>query len=77
MQLVVVPAVIEIRLEPAAHLKTAIWRNRYVAQIKEAMDIGAEQQTVRRYMLAAVGIGANMCCIQNGQRLLARDGQRR
>jgi hypothetical protein len=60
VQFIVVLSVVELLLDPAAHLEAKIGRNRHITCIEEAVDIAPKQKPVPRLMLAAVAIGAYM-----------------
>src|SRR5258705_8529457 len=70
---VVVSAVVELLLDPAADLETQVGRDRHVAGVEKAMDIAPQQEPVRGLVLAAIAVGANMPRFQRRQRPLARD----
>lgn len=60
MQLIIVPAVIELLLDPAAYLEPQIGRNGDVSGIEEAVDAAAEQETVACLVLATIAIGTDV-----------------
>ena len=61
VKFVVVPAVFELFSNTPAHLKLKIGGNGYVAQIKQAMYVATQKQSISRFMLTTIAIGTNMC----------------
>jgi hypothetical protein len=60
MQGVIVAPVLEVLSQSASDLETAVAGHRDIAKIEEAMDVGAEKESVRYLMLAACRKGAYM-----------------
>jgi hypothetical protein len=52
LKIIIMTTVIEICFQAAADLKPTFRRDGDVSQVKEPMDIGAQEQTVRRRMLS-------------------------
>ena len=65
MQLVVVPAVIELLLDSAAHLEVQVGCYSHIAGIEQAVDIAPEQQPVSRLVFASLAVRANVRSLQH------------
>src|SRR5450759_157720 len=64
----------EVAREVVAHPEAVVGRSGDVAGVVEAVDVGAQQQSVGERVRAALRIGAHVRGLEGGQRVLARDG---
>jgi hypothetical protein len=64
----------EVVGEVVAHAEAVVGRDGDVAGVVEAVDVGAQQQSVGQRVLAAVGVGAHVGGLERGQRVFPRDG---
>ena len=71
---VVGPAVVEVLVEPAAHLKTAFWSDRDIALVEEAMNVGTQKKSVRDPVLASFRAGSDVGCLECWEGVFPRDG---
>jgi hypothetical protein len=71
---VTVASVLEFIAYPAAHLKAAVWRHRYIAAVEQAVDVTTKKEPITRFMFAVIGIRANVCRIQCRKGSLSCDG---
>ena len=60
VMLVVVPPVVELLLDAAAHFEAKVGRDGYIARIEQAVDVAPKQETVSGLVFAAVAIGPDM-----------------
>ena len=58
VQFVVMPPVLELFLDTAAHLEAQIGRDGDVARIEQAMNVAPKQEPIARVMFAAVAIAS-------------------
>ena len=72
-KLVVVFAVVEVFFEAAADADLAVRRDGDVAAVEERVNVGAQEQAVVDAVRSVAGDRADVCCLQDGQRLLVRD----
>lgn len=72
-QIVIVPTILKILPKALAHDKPVVSIYRHVAAIEEFVDIGAKEQAVANFMLAAGAVRADVRSIEDRQRALARD----
>jgi len=63
----------EVVAEVVAHAERVVGRDGDVAGVAEAVDVGAEQQSVGERVRAAARVGAHVGGLERGQRVLARD----
>jgi len=63
MERVIIAPVLEVLSQSAPDLETAVAGHRDIAKIEEAMDVGAEKESVRYLVLTARRKGAYMCGI--------------
>lgn len=73
VQRVVVPAVLELLLDPPADLEPELRSDGDITAIKEALCRSSEQESIRHVVRATFGVGANVRCIQGGKCPLPRD----
>lgn len=66
--------IVEIVLEPAAHEETAIGGDGHVSLVKEAVDVGPQEEAVVELVLASHPHGEDVGGVQDRERLLSRDG---
>nr|WP_241772230.1 hypothetical protein [Rhodobacter capsulatus] len=69
---IVVNAVVELFLDPAADLEAKFRCDGDVACIKQTVDISPQEEAIASLVHAAVGIGPNMCSLERWQGLLLR-----
>lgn len=77
VQRVVVPAVLELLLDPPADLEPQLRRHGDVAAIEEAVDVAPEQQAIRDLVHATFGVGADMRSVERGEGALRVTAHRR
>ena len=66
VQFIVVPAVIELLLDAAAHFEAKIGRDGDIARIEQAMDVAPKQESIGP-RLAAVAVGTDMRRFESGR----------
>src|SRR4051794_27532090 len=71
MQIVIMPAIVEIVLEPATDLEAPVGSNRYIPEIEQPMDVSSKQEAIGRDVLAPGCVRPDVSRIEDGQRLLA------
>ena len=64
----------EVVGEVVAHAEAVVGGDGDVAGVEEAVDVGAQQQSVGERVLAAVCVGAHVGGLERGQRVLSRHG---
>src|SRR5690606_31910669 len=74
VQRIVVPAVLDLFLDPPTDFEAQVRRNGHVSSVEPAVDVTSQQQAVTGFMLATVCIGADMRRLQRGQGPLLRHG---
>src|SRR5882724_7673659 len=72
VQLIVVLAVVEVLLEPAADTESKVGRDGHVSAIVEGMHVGAEQEPIANAMWTVLGNRLDMHSLEDGQGLLSR-----
>ena len=73
MHCVVVAPVFEFVAYSAAHLEMVGWCHGHIASVEQAVDVTAKKQPIARFMLALLGIRANMRSVQCGKSSLPRN----
>jgi hypothetical protein len=68
---------VEVACEVVADAEAIIRRDGDVASVVEAVDVGAQQESVAERVRAAVRVGAHVRGLEGGQRVLARGRRRR
>jgi hypothetical protein len=63
LQLIIIAPVLELLSYAWADLKDVVWCHCHVAEIKQAMDISAQQESVRDRVFASFGIRPDMCSV--------------
>ena len=61
LQGIIVSPILELFMDTFTNLEVIIWRHGHVARVEKAMNVAPHQDSVRRDMFTAFGIGFNMC----------------